>query len=185
LLAADVVAAAEDKKYKQLGERVAELTKKRLSGTAELHIVAGKLLLSSGPEAAKEFEAAIKQLEAEKATPRRQAQAQLGSAIVAYVAENDAAAVIALDLALQQDPSLYEGYQYYADIETKRRNLRAALAKAQLAIQYNPDNLGAYAMVGTLAHKLKDRRLLDEMTRMVGAMAPTSAVLKQLQDLNK
>jgi tetratricopeptide (TPR) repeat protein len=178
LLAAEVAAA--DEKQKKLGERVDALAQVKLKNLPELYVIKGKLLLGKGDEAAKAYETAIKLLET--ASPRRQAQGILGRATVAYNREDDPQALNSFDVAIELDPSLYEAYLYYADI-AKERDPKQALAKAKLAIQYNPDSVQGYAMVGAIAHKLKDKKLLDEMIRKVGAMAPNSEELQLLRNL--
>ena len=179
-LAAEV--AATEEKQAKLGDRVRQLLPARLKDRPEAQIVTGKLLLSKGDDAFKSYEAARLKLEAEKATPRRIAQAYLGRAIVAYNKQDDQAALDALDFALEADPSLYEAFLYYADI-AKERDPKKALAKAQSAVLSNPDLVDGYVMVGTIAHKLRNRKLLEEATTKVNDLAPNSEAFKQLQGL--
>ncbi len=180
LLAAEVAAA--DEKQARLGERIKVVAVKQLKARPEAQIVAGKLLLSKGDEALKAFEAARVALEAEKASPRRLAQAQLGRAIVAYNRQDDIMALDALESAIAFDPSLYAAYLYLADI-TKDKDPKKALAFAEKSVQYNPDLVEGHVMVGTLAAKLKNKKLLAESITKVGDLAPNSEYLRQLQSL--
>ena len=180
LLAADVVAA--DDKQVRLGDRVKQLAPKQLKSRPEAQIVAGKLLLSNGDEALKAYETARIALEVEKASPRRLAQAHLGRAIAAYNKQDDPAANDALDAALASDPSLYAAYLYAADI-AKEKDPKQALGLAQKAVQYNPDLVDGHLMVGTLAARLGNRKLLAETITRVGDLAPNSDALRQLRGL--
>ncbi|HEU0032247.1 MAG TPA: tetratricopeptide repeat protein [Kofleriaceae bacterium] len=180
LLAAEVAAA--DEKQDKLAERIKALAAKQLKGKPEAKIVTGKLLLSRGEDAAKAYEEARLALKDQKASPRRMAQAHLGSAIVAYNKQDDPVAIDALSLAIDLDPSLYAAYLYYADI-VKTQDPKKALEQAQKAVVYNPELLDAYGMVGALAAKLGNRKLLDEQIAKVKQIAPGSEVLRQLQSL--
>ncbi|MEO8701536.1 MAG: tetratricopeptide repeat protein [Kofleriaceae bacterium] len=181
LIAAEVAAA--DDKQSRLADKVKQLAPQRLKARpAEIQIITGKLLLGKGEEASRAYESAKDLLDKEKAVPRRLAQAHLGRAIVAYNRQDDPAALDALDLALELDPSLYEAYLYYADI-AKDKDPKKALEKAKLAVQYNPDMVDAHQMVGVVAHKLGNRKLLaDSITRLT-ELAPNSVELKTLQAL--
>jgi hypothetical protein len=180
LLAADLSAA--DEKQAKLGDRVKQLAPERLKGRPELHIITGKLLFSKGEEAYKSFELAKEKLET--AAPRRKAQAHLGRAIVAYNRQDDPNAQAALEFTITLDPSLYEAYLYYADI-LKQNDPKRALTKAQLAVKFNPDFVEAHEMVGVIAAKVGNRKLLEESITKLNNMSPNSERVRALQKLQR
>ena len=179
LLAAEVAAA--DDKQAALGARVTQLVGERIKDRAEAYIVKAKLV-AKGDEAKRLYDTANRMLEVAHATPRRLAQVQLGRAIVAYDQRDDAAALAALDLAIGLDPALYEAYLYYADV-AKDNDPKQALAKAQLAIKFNPDLADGHQMVGTLAYRLGDRALLAASIAKLAAIAPNGDAIKALRRL--
>jgi tetratricopeptide (TPR) repeat protein len=183
LFLAAEVAAADPAKFKELGDKVKSLGAARLrEGSPEAKILTGKLLVK-GEEAGKAYKAASDALGDKTAPPRRRAQAALGLAIVAYHNQDDPVALDAFELATSLDPTLYEAYIYVVDIQLGRKDAAKALVKAQLAVQYNPDNVDAYVMLGRVAAAQRNRKLLGEMLTKVGAIAPNSEQLKLLQSL--
>jgi len=175
------VASADPVKFKELIEKVRTLSKTRIKeGPASL-ILTGKLLVK-GEEAGKAYKAASDAMQ-KTAPPRLRAQAALGLAIVAYNNQDDPVALDALALATRLDPTLYEAYVYVSDILIGKNDLGKALEKAQAAAKYNPDNVDAYVMIGRVAHKQRNTKLLGEMLTKVGAIAPNSEQLKALQEL--
>jgi tetratricopeptide (TPR) repeat protein len=188
-LAAEVAVADDKKPNTKLIEKLKQLAPQRLKDRPERKIVEAKLLGSKGDEANKLYSDA-KAMIGEAASPRRRSQAALGLGIVAYNKDDDPTALITLDLAFDLDPTIYEAYLYYADIKKNKdagkdrdAELKSALAKAQKAIELNPDFVDGYVMVGQVAYKLGNRKLLAEMLTKVNALAPNSDQLKALQAL--
>lgn len=181
LLAAEV--ASGDKQPK-LVEKLQALTKARLKDRPEASIVTGKLAIAEGKNdvADAAYTAARAALEKEKATPRRQAQAEFGRAVVAYNKQDDMAAQDALNFAIALDPSIVAAYMFLSDL-IRERSPDKAFELAQKAVTFNPDDVSAWVMYGALAHRLKKRPQLAEAVTRVNDLAPGSEALRQLQSL--
>jgi tetratricopeptide (TPR) repeat protein len=179
-LAAEVV-AADAAKFKELADKVSSLAKARIKDGPEAKILTGKLLFK-GEDARKAYAQANEAL-GQTTTPRRRAQIQLGLAIVAYLGNSVPEALDLFELATVLDPTLYEAYIYLVDIHLERNEAAKAAERAKLAVQYNPDSVDAYMMMGRAAHAQRNKKLLAEMLTKVGAMAPNSDQLKLLQGL--
>nr|MDQ3366076.1 tetratricopeptide repeat protein [Myxococcota bacterium] len=181
LLSADI---AIDGRQAKLLERVKVLAPKKLAGKPEALIIAGKLAQGDGnyEEAAKAYEAAAKAFDIEKATPRRMAQANLGRAVVAYFNKDDPKARNTLEFVMVQDPSIFAAYLYLSDM-MKDKDPPRALELAQLAVQYNPDLVDGWVMLGTVASRLRNRKLRADAITRVGELAPNSEALRDLQRL--
>ncbi len=179
-LAAEIAAA--DDKHKALGDKVKKLVA-RLGNGPETMIVKAKLLGSSGDVARDLYEKANEALEA-GAPARRRAQAVLGRALVVYYMnrKDDPTAIDRFELAVTLDPSLFEAYLYLADLQGKK-DRKKQLALAQKAVRFNPDSVDGWAFVATAAHALRNRKLFTEALSRVGALAPDSEQLKELQKL--
>jgi tetratricopeptide (TPR) repeat protein len=177
LLAADVGVYE-----KTLADKVKKLAPQRLAGRPEAKIVEGKLLIVAEKyaEAEQAYREAKTQLKAEKASPRRLAQADFGLGLVAYIRENAAEALQLFELVTDQDPSLVDTYVFAADIT---KDPRRALQFAQKAVQYNPDYPGAWLLVGKIAHRLRDRKTLDEAIKRLTQIAPNGEELGELKKL--
>jgi tetratricopeptide (TPR) repeat protein len=185
LLAADTISA--DPKQSSLATKLKALVPVRLKGRPEIDIIAGKLDLAASPrprheDAEKHYHAARDALVAQKATPRRLAQADYGLAAMAYDKTDDPTAVSLLELVVFEDPSIYEAYLFAAEI-ARTKNPKKALELSQQATGFNPDSLEAWRIVGTLAAQLGNRKLLTEAINRVGELAPSSDTLHQLQKL--
>lgn len=181
LLAAD---AASDGKQPRLLERVKALAPKKLKGRPEEKIIEGKLALIDGntEAAAAAFEAAGKAFETDKATPRRVAQATFGRAVAAYFMKNDPVARNAFEYVLEQDPAIFAAYLYLGDM-VKERDPKRALELARKAVTYNPDLVEGWVMLGSVASRLKDKKVRQEALTKVGDLAPNSEALRTLQSL--
>ena len=179
LLAADTGA---DGNQPKLLERVKELAPKRLKGRPEADIVQGKIALADGDAAAamKHYETAAKAFDANKATPRRIAQASYGIGVAAYLLQNDPVAKGRFEYVIEQDPSNFAAYLYLGDME---KNPKKALEYARRAVTVNPDLVEGWVMVGTNASRLRDRKTRQEAIQKVGALAPNSDALRALQRL--
>jgi tetratricopeptide (TPR) repeat protein len=180
LLAADA-ATSDDKSG--LGDKVKKLLD-RLKGTAEQKIVTGKFLLATGKDAEAEtaYRTAREQLKSDKAAARRIAQANYGLAVVAYNRQDDPNALAALNLVINDDPSIYDAYLFKADI---LRDVKQAFDQAQIAVHYNADYPRAWHVLGKLAAKKGDRATLADAITKLGALAPNSEELKELQRLRR
>lgn len=181
LLAAD---AASDGKQTRLLERVKALAPKKLKGKPEAMIVEGKIALVEGDyeAAAKVYEAAGKAFETAKATPRRVAQATFGRAVSAYYLKNDPVARNAFEYVIEQDPAIFAAYLYLGDM-VKERDPKRALELAKRAVEYNPDLVEGWVMLGTVASRLREKKLRAEAITKVGELAPNSEALRTLQGL--
>ena len=181
LLAAD---AASDGKQTRLLERVKALAPKKLKGRPEATIVEGKIALVEGnyEAAAKAYEAAGRAFDTDKATPRRVAQATFGRAVAAYYQKNDPVARNAFEYVIEQDPAIFAAYLYLGDM-VKEKDPKRALELAKKAVQYNPDLVEGWVMLGTVASRLKDKQLRQDAVRKVGELAPNSEALRTLQNL--
>jgi tetratricopeptide (TPR) repeat protein len=180
LLAAD--AATSDEKS-GLSDKVKKLLD-RLKGTPEQKIVNGKFLLAGSKDADAEaaYKAAREQLKTDKAAARRIAQANYGLAVVAYNRQDDPNALAALNLVINDDPSIYDAYLFKADI---LRDHKQAFEQAQIAVSYNADYPRAWHVLGKLAAKKGDRATLGEAITKLGILAPNSEELKELQRLRR
>jgi Tfp pilus assembly protein PilF len=180
LLAAEVASA--DIKQAGLVEKVGKLAKARLKDRPEAFIVAGKLALAEdhNDAAEKSYEAARAALQ--KASSRRQAQAEFGRAVVAYFKKDDVTATNALKLTIALDPTIYAAYLYFGDL-IRDQAPEDAFDSAKKAVTYNPDFVDGWVMYGTLAHRLRKRTELAAAIRRVGSLQPGGEALRQLQSL--
>ena len=188
-LAAETAVVDDKKPNQKLVDKVKKLGPERFKDKPEAKLIEAKLLSSRDDVAGKLYDEA-KAAIGDAASPRRRSVAVLGRGIVAYNKDDDPVALNALDLAFTLDPTLYEAYLYWADIQRQKdtganrdANLKGALEKAQKAIEFNPDYLDGYVMAGQIAHKLGNRKLVAEMVTKVNALAPQSEQLKTLQAL--
>ncbi len=187
LLAADTVSA--DPKQAALLTKLKSIYPKRLEGTPEALVITGKLALdvAENPvEAEKAYLAAIKAFE--KTTPRRAAQAHFGLAALYYLKNDYPNAQSQLDVAIPSDPSLYTAYLFKAEVELEINGARAQGKSFELAkksVAANPDFVQGWVQVGIYAARLNKKKDLDEAITRVGALAPQSDSLKELQALKK
>jgi hypothetical protein len=65
----------------------------------------------------------------------------------------------------------------------REKDKKRAYAYARRAIEFNPDNVAGWKLVGTLAHELRDKRQLVDATARLTVIAPNSEELKELQKL--
>jgi predicted Zn-dependent protease len=179
LLAADA-ASTDDKGA--LADKIKKLLPDRLKTRPEAKIVEGKLLIGAGklPEAEAAYKAAKDALKAEKATPRRLAQADYGLAFIAYSNQNTADAMNALELVNSEDPSIADAYLLASDLTKDRKK---AYELAQSAVHYNPDSANGWLYVGKLAAQQRDRKMLADAIGRLQAIAPAGEELKELQKL--
>ena len=193
LLAADVVymdiASADDKtppKLPELAKKVEALAGERLAGRPEADVIKGMLALANGKtdDATSAYKKASDELDAEKASPRRRARASYGYAILAYNARNLPEAKTQLDIVLGQDPSSYSAYLYRADVLAEQKDKKGALADALQAVAYNPELADGWYFVGKFAHDLGDKKTLELAVAKLGAIAPDSPHLRELQQLH-
>jgi tetratricopeptide (TPR) repeat protein len=178
-------ASTDLEKFKDTADKLRSLVKSRLKEGPLANLVIGKLTVQNKDDKTKEGEKAFKAAEEalKAAPPRIRAQSALGAAVIAYNNQDDPVAIVALNLAIRLDPTLYEAYIYLADIRLGKNEFAVALDKAQLAAKYNPDSVDAYLMIGRAANGLRNRKLLAEMITKVSALAPNSDQLKLLQSL--
>jgi tetratricopeptide (TPR) repeat protein len=183
LLAADT-AVVDDKQMAKLADKVRQLVKARLKNKIESEVVLGKLVEFTKPdEAFKAFDEAQALVEKTPNTPQLlKAQVNLGRGIAKYFDHDDQVALPFIELAFTLDPSIYEAYVYYADMK-KDKDPQAALAKAELSVKYNPAFVEGIEMVGIVAHKLRNMKLLDEQIRKLGDIEPQGPHLKNLMKL--
>ena len=181
LLAAD---AAVDGKQPKLVDKVKALAPERLGKRPEATVITGKLALGDErwDDALRLFVDAAKQLDEEKATPRRQALANFGKAVAAYQKGDDPVAKTALELVTEQDPSIFAAHLYLADM-LKDGDPKRAFGAAQKAVTYNPALVAAWELYGTIAHKLRKRKELAEAITRVGELEPKGESLSRLQAL--
>ncbi len=179
LLAADA-ATADDKAG--LADKVKKLAAERLKGRPEAQIVAGKLLIAAdkADEAEAAYTSAKQALRAEKASNRRQAQADFGLAVIEYYRQNLPAAAKMLDLVTQEDPTIVDAYIFAAELTKDKKK---AFELAQSAARYNPDYAYAWLVVGKLAHQNKDKRTFADAIARLTVIAPGGDELKELQSL--
>ncbi len=198
LLAADVVSS--DVRQASLATRLRELVTTRLQGVPEGMIVTGKLALGdynaasnqNAPElaakaledAANAYQGARRALTEANATPRRFAQVELGLAVIAYHRRDDATARRQLGTVIQKDPSLYDAYLFLAELAGPK-NTNRALQLAQQATTYNPDLVAGWVMVGNLAAKSKNQKLLQEAIARLSQLAPEIPELAALKKLRR
>jgi tetratricopeptide (TPR) repeat protein len=184
LLAADVV-SADDKS--PLADKLRK-SLKNLKNRPEVDVVNAKLALAAGKldEAEKLYRAAKEALKQDHASPRRMAQADFGFAVIAAINRerhpDDMEQRRLLGLAINEDPSLYDAYLYYADL-LKTRDKKKALEQARLAVKYNPDYAIGWLIVGQRAVDVGDRATLAEAANRLAKIAPGSEELKQIQQL--
>jgi tetratricopeptide (TPR) repeat protein len=181
LLAAD---AATSEEKSGLADKIKTLLPERLKGVAEAQIVNGKLLLATGKiaEAETAYKAAREQLKNEKAAPRRIAQTNYGLGVIAYGKEKDAEALEDFGLVLADDPSIYDGYLFEADIV---KNKTQAFEAAKTAVKYNSDYPRAWHVLGKAAAKNNDKATLADAIEKLRVLAPGSPELKELEALKK
>jgi tetratricopeptide (TPR) repeat protein len=185
LLAAD---AATMQATSALATKVRQLAPGRLQGLPEEHIVQGKLLVAmeKSAEADAAFRLAKAALTEDKASYRRRAQANFGLAVVEYFRQNMVAANVALEVVMQEDPTIVDAYIFAAEIANdKQKDKRKAYEHAQSAAQYNPDYAYAWLLVGKLAHELRDKRTLSDAIARLTIIAPSGDELKELQKLRR
>ena len=186
-LAADTV-SSDPKGQAPLLVKVKSLASARLKDQPEGLIITGKLALAAdqSAEADKAYQAALKAFE--KTTPRRAAQAHFGAAAVFVNKSDYPSAQIQLAVVLQSDPSLYTAYLFAAEVELQISGPSAnqrAFVLAQKAVAANPDFVQGWVQLGTYAHNLGKKKELEDAITHVGALAPSSDSLKELQALRK
>jgi tetratricopeptide (TPR) repeat protein len=168
---------------KPLADKVRKLAPERLKTRPEAKIVEGMLFVATEKyaEADQAYRDAKTALKAEKASPRRVAQADFGLGLVAYNQEAFTEALRTFELVMDQDPSLVDTYVFAAAIA---KDQRRAFEFAQKAVQYNPDYPTAWLLVGKIASRLPGERktLLNAINRLT-QIAPTSDELKELRRL--
>ena len=177
LLAADVGIADA-----KVAEKVKKLAPERLKKRPEAKIIEGKQLVAAEKyaEAEAAYKAAKDALKAEKAAPRRLAQADFGLALVAYNRQDMVNALLMLQLVIDEDPSLVDAYVFAADATKQPKQ---AFQLASKAVQFNPDYPHLWYLVGKNAHLIRDRRALTDAISRLTALAPDSDELKELQAL--
>lgn len=158
----------------------------RLKSRPEVHIVDGKLALAENQfEAAEQaYSTAVTELENEKASKRRKAQATLGKAVVLYYGgkDNDMTVKDHLALTIQLDPTLFTAYLYLADLLGKKDPPKA-FEHVQEAIRLNPDSSEGWILYGTLAFQLRKSSEYQRALRQVQRLLPNGEELRQLQGL--
>ena len=179
MLAADA-ATADD--TSGLADKVKKLLPDRLKGAPEAQIVTGKLLLAEGKDAEAQaaYMAARDVLKTEKAAARRIAQANFGLAVVAYNKRNDPQALAALNVVINDDPSIYDAYLFKADIIHDKKQ---AFDQAQTAVKYNPDYPRAWGVLGKAAARINDKATLADAIAKLKVLAPNGDELKDLERL--
>jgi tetratricopeptide (TPR) repeat protein len=142
--------------------------------------VSGKLYLATGslPEAEAAYKSARDQLNNEKASPRRLAQANYGLAVVAYGKQKDAEALQYLSTVIVQDPSIYAAYLFDADLDKDKVK---AFEMAKEAVKFNADYPRAWHVLGKLAAKNHDKPMLAAAIEKLEKLAPGSEELLELQ----
>jgi tetratricopeptide (TPR) repeat protein len=170
---------------KPLADKVKKLAPERLKGRPEAKIVEGKLMIVAEKyaEAEQAYRDAKAALKTDKPSPRRLAQADFGLGLVAYIRQNNAEALQMFELVIDQDPSLVDSYVFAADITQK--DPRRALQFAQKAVKYNPDYAGAWLLVGKLAIRLGERKLVTDAFNRLTQIAPNGEELKELKALKR
>jgi tetratricopeptide (TPR) repeat protein len=168
-----------------LADRVKQLAAERLKGQPELHIINGKYLLAAEKtdEAEVEFKQAAGDLRKAKASNRRNAAADFGIALAAYIEGNSVVAEQGFKQVLDEDPTNVDALMAAADIAKGNKNKKKAYELARRAVQYNPDYAYAWQEVGQLAHELKDKKVLADAIARLTVIAPTGDELKALQAL--
>lgn len=186
LLAADTVSL--DAKQTALLTKLKGLYPKRLEGTPEALVITGKLALvtENEAEAEKAYLAAVKAFE--KTTPRRAAQAHFGLAALFFLKNDFPNAKAQLEVVIPSDPTLYTAFLFSAAVEVELGGgpaVTKGFALANKAVQANPDYVDGWVQVGTYASRLGKKKELEEAITRVGALAPSSDALKELQALKK
>jgi tetratricopeptide (TPR) repeat protein len=179
LLAADAAGADA---AGTLADKIRKLVPERLKDKPEAKIVEGKLAIAANklPDASTALKAAKEALLAEKATPRRLAQADYGLAYIAFANHNTADAATAFELVITEDPSLADAYLFAANIETDKKK---AYELVQKATHYNPESAPAWLEVGKRAAQMRDKKMLADAIGRLQSIAPQGDELKQLQAL--
>ena len=182
LLAAEVATA--DIKQAKLVDKVQSLAKARLKERPEAFVIAGKLALADQryEDAEAAYEKARAGLPASASASRRQAQVELGRAVIAYNKKQDTDAQNALKLVIALDPTLYNAYLFYADL-VREAAPEEGFELVKKAVTYNPDLVEGWAMYGAIAHRLRKPKELATAITRVNNLAPGSEVLRQLQSL--
>lgn len=177
LLAADVGVY-----HKEIAEKVKKLAPARLKGRPEAKIIEGKQLIVAEKyaEAEEAYRQAKEALKAEKASPRRMAQADFGLGLVRYIREDFVEALRTFELVMDQDPSLIDTYTFAAEMA---KDPRRSLQFAQRAVQYNPEYPYAWLLVGKAAHRARDRKAKAEAIKQLSQLDPTGEELKELRAL--
>ena len=177
LLAADVGVYQKD-----LAEKVKKLAATRLKGRPVAKIIEGKQLLVAEKyaEAEEVYRAAKEALKAEKASPRRVAQADFGLGLIKYIRENYVEALQTFELVMAEDPALIDTYTFAAEIT---KDPRRSLQFAQRAVQYNPEYPYAWLLVGKAAYRLRDRKTLAEAKKRLAQLAPGGEEIAELGKL--
>ncbi|HTL33610.1 MAG TPA: tetratricopeptide repeat protein, partial [Kofleriaceae bacterium] len=154
-----------------LAEKVKKLAAERLKGKPEAEVIKGKQLLSAGQDAEAEavYKRAQEALRNEKASRRRQAQADFGLAVIAVNRGNPVEALNKLEVVIAEDPTLVDAYVFAASIGT---NKRKALERAQMAAEKNPDYPYAWQLAAELAAKVNDKKALKEAISRLKVLAP-------------
>lgn len=186
VVAADVIQA--DPKQVQLAQRIKVLATTHLKDRPELLIITGKLALAAEnyTDADTAYQAASKLLE--KASPRWIAQAHFGLAAISYFKKDDPSAKDQLKVVMEYDPAIYAAYLFAADLAVgggTDAEYAVALERAQKSVQFNPDFVAGWAMVGTYGAKLNKPKVLEEAITRVSALAPSGEELKALQALRR
>ncbi|HUS31154.1 MAG TPA: tetratricopeptide repeat protein [Kofleriaceae bacterium] len=165
-----------------LADKVKKLVAQRLKGRPEEQIILGKQLLSAGKDADAEvaYKKAQEALRNEKASRRRQAQADFGLAVIAVNRGNNVEALNKLELVIGEDPTLVDAYVFAASIGS---NKKKALERAQTAAELNPEYPYAWQLTGELAAKVGDKKALAEATSKLKALAPDSPEYKAVAKL--
>jgi tetratricopeptide (TPR) repeat protein len=155
----------------------------RIKDRPEAAVVTGKLALATGDLAGAETAYSSARTGLDKTAERRRAQMHFGLAAIAYNKHDDPTAKNELDVAIEQDPSIYDAYLFRAEI-TSATDPKGALAEARKAVEWNPDSAQAWNQIGTLAHKIGDKKGLADAITRVNALAPGSDMLHELQALH-
>jgi len=65
----------------------------------------------------------------------------------------------------------------------KERDPKRAFELARKAVTFNPDLVEGWVMLGSVALRLKDKKVRQEAITKVGDLAPNSEALRTLQSL--
>ena len=83
---------------------------------------------------------------------------------------------------LADDPSIYDGYLFKADIVKDKAQ---AFDAAKTAVKYNSDYPRAWHVLGKVAAKNNDKATLADAIEKLKVLAPGSPELKELEELKK